>query len=443
VNIHVSESAYPLNFRQEAASELSKHLLHRHSVELVGMKRVGINNFLRFFIFHKGIKSHYLPQKGKSFFIFVDLIDLIEREIFPFWRLSFKRIVDSVSESSIDQGIKDHISTLFEDCIQSGDLFLTFDGIRETLVILTQANIFPTIFFNRFDRIKDAVTPEFFDNLQGLQNITNHKLSYVFTSYRELDTLTPKVFHKKIVSVFLQVMYLKPSDESDSRILFNTALQRYNFVLQEKLKNEILRLCGGHVQYLQISAVILHELGESVKNTTPSQLFSLIAGDERTILQSEELWESLGSLEQEALQKINSGISINKEEKEKAKYLWDTGFVRDGSAGSPQVSGKTELFSDLFGQFVKDIQAAKKDENKSYDLSKKEHILFVLLQQYPNEICEREVIVEKVWPEYKEYGVSDWSIDRLVARLRGKLRKQKSMYEISTVRTRGYRLTTR
>src|SRR5258706_1130993 len=432
VNIHVSESAYPLNFRQEAASELSKHLLHRHSVELVGMKRVGINNFLRFFIFHKGIKSHYLPQEGKSFFIFVDLIDLIEREIFPFWRLSFKRIVDSVGESSIDQNIKDHISTLFEDCIQSGDLFLTYDGIRETLVTLTQANIFPTIFFNRFDRMKDAVTPEFFDNLQGLQTVTNNKLSYVFTSYRELNALTPKVFHRKIVSVFLQTMYMRPAQEIDAKLLFDTAQQRYSFSLQENLKQEILRLCGGHVQYLQVSAVIIHELGEGINKTTPSQLFSIISGDERTILQSEELWESLDSKEQEVLQKISEKISITTEEKEKAKYLWDTGFVKD----------ENKIFSDLFAQFVKDIQASKKDENKSYDLSKKEHILFVLLQQYPNEICEREVIVEKVWPEYKEYGVSDWSIDRLVARLRGKLRKQKSMYEISTVRTRGYRLTT-
>ena len=66
--------------------------------------------------------------------------------------------------------------------------------------------------------------------------------------------------------------------------------------------------------------------------------------------------------------------------------------------------------------------------------------MFTLLQERINDICEREMIVERVWPEYKVYGVSDWTIDRLVARVRTKLRKQKSMYEIITIRTRGYKL---
>ena len=70
-------------------------------------------------------------------------------------------------------------------------------------------------------------------------------------------------------------------------------------------------------------------------------------------------------------------------------------------------------------------------------------MLFQLLLEKPNEITEREDIVEKVWPEYQEYGVSDWSIDRLVARLRNKLKQQKVGYEIQTIRTRGYKLLTK
>jgi len=40
-----------------------------------------------------------------------------------------------------------------------------------------------------------------------------------------------------------------------------------------------------------------------------------------------------------------------------------------------------------------------------------------------------------------EFGVSDWAIDRLVARVRVKLPQQNSPYEIVTVRTRGYKLS--
>ncbi|MBI2599147.1 helix-turn-helix domain-containing protein, partial [Candidatus Curtissbacteria bacterium] len=53
----------------------------------------------------------------------------------------------------------------------------------------------------------------------------------------------------------------------------------------------------------------------------------------------------------------------------------------------------------------------------------------------------REEIIEHVWPEVEELGVSDWTIDRLVARLRMKLKNQKSKYQIVTVKTRGYKLT--
>jgi len=45
-----------------------------------------------------------------------------------------------------------------------------------------------------------------------------------------------------------------------------------------------------------------------------------------------------------------------------------------------------------------------------------------------------------VWPEVEGLGVSDWAIDRLVARVRSKLKKQKSKVRIVTVKTRGYKL---
>jgi DNA-binding winged helix-turn-helix (wHTH) protein len=57
-----------------------------------------------------------------------------------------------------------------------------------------------------------------------------------------------------------------------------------------------------------------------------------------------------------------------------------------------------------------------------------------------NDVCERERIIERVWPEAETFGVSDWAIDRLVARLRNKLKSQNAKEEIITVKTRGYKL---
>lgn len=433
MDTQVIEASYPISFRKETAEALGEHLQHQHSVELVGMKRVGINNFLRFFLFHEGIQKKYMPLDGKHFFILVDLNDLIEREVFPFWRLTFKRIADAVEASSLPDAIKKKIADLFVACIQSGDLFLTYDGVREALALLSKENVYPTLFLTRFDRLKDAVTPEFFNNLQALKDATHQKLSYVFTSYRDLDTLVSGVFHRKEFSMFSHIMAIPPMLSEDRRVAFRTLEERYGLTLDKTLVEAIIELSGGHLQYLQLAFLVLQE--HTQKPKTKEDVERMLLGDERITLQSEELWESLTEKEKAILVKILEKQAISKEDRESAAYLWDIGMV---------ASQKKEeaLFSPLFAGFVLS-QEKKSEKGNSIEFSKKEHLLFQYLQEHLNDICEREEIVDIVWPEYKEYGVSDWSIDRLVARVRGKLRKQKSMYEIVTIRTRGYKLIPR
>lgn len=428
---HIAETGYPLSFREDLAHVLGDHLQHQRSVELVGMKRVGINNFLRFFLFHQDIKKQYMPQDGRHFFILVDLNDLIEREIFPFWRLAFKRIADAVENSTLSEGIKAKISSLFVASIQTGDLFLTYDGVREALALLAAENLYPTLFLTRFDRLKTAATPEFFNNLQALKDATHQKLSYVFTSYRELDSLVPTVFHRKDLALFSHITYVIPANKKDSDVVLETIEERYHHNLPEEVKEKVLAIAGGHTQYLQLTLLIISELGKKIEKLSKEELLQKILADERVKLQSEELWESLTEDEKSVLLKAAAKQKITPEEKEKGKYLWDIGML----------NAKGEIFSPLFATFLKEQSQEK--EGNGVEFSKKEHMLFKFLEAHVNDICEREEIVDVVWPEYKEYGVSDWSIDRLVARVRKKLKKQKSMYEILTIRTRGYKLITK
>ncbi len=436
MDISVTEMQYPLSFRVQEARLLGDNLQHRHSIEFVGMKRVGISNFLRFFLYHKDIKKQYLPQDGKNLFIPVDLNNLIEREVFPFWRLTFKRIVDTVENNLFDTEIKQKINDLFVTSIQSGDLFLTFDGVRESLVQLVKANVYPTIFLLRFDRLAEAVTPEFFNNLQSLQDATNQKLSYVFTSYRELDKLAPEVLSRQAVSSFANALYIKPAVRSDMDVIFATIAEKYNLSVPPTLKDVLIDLSGGHVQYLQLSLVILHEL--TTKKTVPTEddIVAAIESDERIALQSEELWESLTPQERDIAKRVDEGKKITPAEKETAKYLWNTGFI-------VEENGMSRLFSPLLSNFVENGEKKKAPEGVTIEFSKKEHMLFELLSEHPNVVVEREKIVEEVWPEYKEYGVSDWSVDRLVARVRQKLKKQRNDVELVTIRTRGYKLVTK
>lgn len=427
----VIEAIYPLDFREHEASQLRNHIQQSHPVELVGMKRVGINNFLRFFLSHDKIQGKYIPKNGHYLFIPVDLNDLIERELFPFWRLTCKRIADTVEKSDYPEEIKKKITDLFVATIQTGDLFLTYDGVREALVLLANENIYPILFFNRFDRLAEVITPEFFNNLQALRDITQHKVNYVFTSYRELDFLMPHAFQRKNSPFFSHAVYVRPANAKDSHTILALIEERHHLGIPEASKHILISLAGGYVQYLQIFALILSERRDDYR-LDEEALFELFSSNERIRFQSEEIWESLSKREQEILTKVAQGKEVTSEEQHEARYLWNTGIVHDHG-----------VFSRLFQTFVLNHFESGNDEKEYVELSKKEHTLLELLKQKPNEITEREDIVEKVWPEYQEFGVSDWSIDRLVARLRGKLKQQDAPFEIQTIRTRGYKLLTK
>jgi DNA-binding response OmpR family regulator len=155
--------------------------------------------------------------------------------------------------------------------------------------------------------------------------------------------------------------------------------------------------------------------------------------DERINFQSEELWESLDKDSQAVLRKITDNEKILPEDKKRELYLWDTGFIKISSVNN-------NIFSKLFEDFVKQKEKEENIKEVNNEFSKKENLLFNYLLDNKDKICEREQIVRIIWPQEEELGVSDWAIDKLIARVRNKLKTQKNNFEIQTIKTRGYKL---
>lgn len=390
---HVIESSYPSTFRAKETTELASHLEKHHSVVLIGMKRVGISNFLRFFLSQK--------ETEHTLFIAVDLNDLIERNLSAFWTLLLTRLVDGVQRSNLAEVQKTKCRKLFVQSIQLKDHFFTLDSVRKVLETLVDAGVSPTLFLVRFDRLSEVVTPEFFSNLVGLRDATKAKMNYVFTSFRTFTDLGP---------VFTKDMYLKPAADEDMSIILQTIGEQYHMSFDEITRKKLIELSGGYVQYLQLAVIRLQK----------KETLNVLSQDEQIALQSEELFESLTKREKEVL--LAGGVDHTG-----AEYLWNTGMVKENNT----------LFSPLFSEYLR-MQPGQVTSQS--ELTKKEYQLFTFLEAHVDELCEREAIIEAVWPENKELGVSDWAIDRLVARLRVKLKAQKSPYSLVTVVTRGYKL---
>lgn len=427
----VLEALYPIIFQQNEAEKLGEYLRQRQCVNIVGMKRVGISNFLRFFLRHEAIIPTYISKKDTHLFIPVDLNDLVEQEIYPFWTLTLKRILDASEHSTLSSEVKQKIAELFDKSIQFQDIFLVIDNIRQAINLLVDSGIYPTIFFLRFDRLKDTFNPSLFDNFEGLREASHGNVSFVFTSYRSLGFAFPEA--RSALSVFAQTMYFKPASREDIKVVYDAYRNRYNLSLSPAAENALFLVVGGYMQYLQLALILL---GESKRKTlkTESDILYTLLDDERIILQSEELWESLSADEKRVLLQIANKQKVDPENKEKARYLWDTGVVKEKG-------GTVEIFSPLFSAYIQQIEHEEQRKRKSAHLTRKENLLFTLLKSQLGEICERDKIIEVVWPESQEFGVSDWAIDRLIARVRVKLREQENPYEIQTVRTRGYKLT--
>ncbi len=422
----VPEAHYPVTFRESDTRTLGDLISHHTSAVLIGMKRVGINNFLRFFLTHPTTRREYVTAGGNVMYIHVDLNDLVEREIYPFWILVLKRISDMIDQSPLSQEIKTKTKHLFTEAIQLKDLFVTVDSVQKILTLLSHEGISPVMVLIRFDRLTAAITPEFFHNLQGLKDATGQKLTYIFTSYRPLYELVPKVFTKASLSVFSQDLYLLPAGHTDSQAILNSFCTRYKITLSPTITQELLRLSAGHVQYMQLALLKIKE-----KSTRePEKLEEALINDDQIILQSEELYENLNPSEQEVLSRIARKLPIAQSEKETTQYLWKAGIITKNDT----------VFSPLFAHFVLQQAARAPIKNHGEEFTKKELALITCLRANIHQVVERDDIVVAVWPEVADLSVSDWAIDRLVSRVRTKLRLQKSPEKIVTVVTRGYKL---
>jgi len=422
------ESFYPLTFRPDDAEQLSIFISRRQSVEIIGINRVGISNFLRFYLHNDGVQKKYLPSQN-HLFIPVDLNDLTELNLTMFWRLTLTRIYDKTMNSPlINQSVKGKIESAMKKMNNDEKIFTIVETIRFILKNIADAQVLPTVFFIRFDRIKDIVTDTVFNNLQGLREATGHKFMFIMTSFRSIQELNPRCFPKNASLRFLPQMYLKPARKEDCMILLETFEKAHSLIINQKVKTMLIENSGGHIQYLQIQLLLYDELINK-SHLNGMQLIEKITVDERINLQSEEIYGNLNQNEQKVLIRF---VRTKKAIKDLGDYpyLTETGIIKKTGDGYG-------VFNIYFEKYLTKI-SSHANNNPYLAFTTKEDKLLNLLLENKGHVCERSKIEEVVWPECEEIGISDWAIDRLASRLRVKLKLNDSPVKIITIRSKGY-----
>ncbi|MBI2641791.1 winged helix-turn-helix domain-containing protein, partial [Candidatus Roizmanbacteria bacterium] len=175
----------------------------------------------------------------------------------------------------------------------------------------------------------------------------------------------------------------------------------------------------------------------------PEITFDEIRESEQMRFRLEQIAESLSKSEHRVLSKLIHGEKINdKIEKHSYHYLKKMRFI----------SPDDEITVPLLERFLRENLpkiSLELDEHKlllngvnvETHFSKKEKKALKLLLEQKNHIVARDQIGKALWPVDTDEKYSDWAVDRMIARIRVKLKKLGMPKEmVKTVRNRGYML---
>ncbi len=244
-----------------------------------------------------------------------------------------------------------------------------------------------TILLDRIDNLVMQTEYATLNNLRALRDLYKYQLTFVTGTRRPLP---PKSEFSELV--LANTIWLGPMNESDS--LWNVAryAARKELVWDEEIANRLVRLSRGYPSFLR-AACEAYANGASLSELTTHPI-------------------------------VQARV---------AEFLAD-------SPTEEQLK-HTKLFKHPLLNSNKHTHLNIDDAS----LTVKEHLLLDHFRQHVNEICDKDTLIQAVWPEDKIYeqGVRDDSLAQLVRRLRQKIEPDPKIPRfIETVRGRGYQFRT-
>ena len=251
-----------------------------------------------------------------------------------------------------------------------------------------------------------------------LETIIRKHKNFSVIIFSELD-ITKEKYNKLVnqcSSIFTHIIKYSLYSQEDSYqfIEYNESLWKVKF--PEKIKKEIVEKCGGYLWLIRQALRLLRD----EENLSPEQVF----GHELMIKKLEVIWQKLTEEEKEVLRKIY-GKNLNEETKNSHEYsyLKATRFIVEDSIGIKILSYIIEKEKKANQLSIKEDTIYFNNIDISYQLTKSELRIIKLLVQNKNKLITRNEIAQKVWGANWEHEYSDWAIDRLIYRLRLKLKK--------------------
>mgnify|MGYP001075224585 CR=1 FL=1 len=246
----------------------------------------------------------------------------------------------------------------------------------------------------------------------------------------------------KTKSVFIQnTIFLSLYKKEDDKQFIDFLEIKWDLSLSQKLKDEILKECGGNFWLVKQAMRFLRDNPEAEEE---KEIFN----HQQMKWRLEMIWKKFLKSEKTVFKKIiKKQNKFNKKELHSLKFLKKTGWIRknDREITIPLLkrflNKKREKFSLKLGKrkriFLNNVSVEK-------NFSNKEKAVLTLLLKNKDKVVDRERIADSLWSGIWEEKYSDWAIDQTISRLRKRLVfLGLSSGLIKTVRGKGFVLSTK
>ncbi len=459
MSLFIAPNHYHLRFRD--AARVFEHIQSSACCAVVGVSNMGKSVLLRG-LARPDIQGLHLGTEAQAIaYVYVDCNRMVEMSERAFYEVVISALLDQLPADDTPQEVITALNAAYDAVINPPSAFhipLRFNqALMQTVHHLPQTLV---LAFDEFDEAFAHLDERVFTNLRALKDRDWQGIVYITATDRDLVDIRREPAVEEFLELFMhQTLYLAPLSEEDTRTLIQHLAEQMGVTFNVRDEQFIREWAGGHPGLIEAVARVLGSItGPINRDEVQDFLIHRRAMEELrvdpTIRQEcERIWNDLTAEEQEALFLLLSPGPTPASEALAA--LKRRHVILSDEEEHPV------LFARAFGEYVDrlrrrhlapergvhydpDEQAVYVDGYRVQDLTALEHKLFLLLYGRQGEIVDKYTIVENVWGERFIDEVDDARVERLVSRLRKKLRPYPGAPTyLVTVRGRGYKLVAR
>ena len=291
------------------------------------------------------------------------------------------------------------------------------------------------VFISHVSDLFRSNTIQQFIDLESLIRMSRNFSVIVFS---EVDITHPSFmqYADKGSFLFEHIISYPLYERADVHQFIQYYISKWNFVVSERIINEIEYKCGGYLWLIHHVLLCLRD--------NPLEPIDFAYKDSLLLTKLASIWEKLERRQREILRRIYFGTLTEVDRvSHEYMYLFKIRFIvangESNQLGIPLLSQVIENEMKLSKWHVKDSKIFIGGKNLTDIFTKKERKILVLLIRSKKNLVSRDSIAISIWGDNFEEKYSDWAIDRLMFRIRIKLKKIGEKFELlKTVKKKGY-----